>query len=225
MKKRIALSWSGGKDGCMALHSLTKQGHEIVCLITTVPSEIGRTFGHGEKTEAIKCQSDALGIPVHFIECTFEGYTQSFIDSLIKLKEKYALTSVAFGDLYLDGHRNWGEEVTKAAELEAIYPLWMEKQHAPLALQAFVDSGYKAVIIRIKEEVLEESWLGQEIDQQFVENIKDKNVCPMGEAGEYHTFVYNGPLFMKEIGFKFGDKLQLETTKRLELEDMRLLKK
>lgn len=225
MKKKIALSWSGGKDGCMALHKLIGQGHEIACLVTTVPVELERTFGHGEKMEAILKQSEALGIPVHFIRCTFKGYTHSFIDSLRELKENYHLTSAAFGDLYLDEHRIWGENAADSAGLEALYPLWMEKKEAAHALQAFVNSGYKAVIIRTQDDVLDKTWLGKEIDQQLIEKMKSKPICPMGEAGEYHTFVYDGPLFKKRIKLRFGEKTQLETTTRLELEDLTLIMK
>ncbi|MDQ0859456.1 diphthine--ammonia ligase [Bacillus sp. V2I10] len=225
MKKKIALSWSGGKDGCMALHKLIGQGHEIACLITTVPVELERTFGHGEKMEAILKQSEALGIPVHFIRCTFKGYTQSFIDSLKDLKKKYHLTSAAFGDLYLDEHRSWGENAAESAGLEALYPLWMKKDEAPQALHAFADSGYKAVIIRTQDDVLDGTWLGQEIDQQLIERMKSTQICPMGEAGEYHTFVYDGPLFKKLIQLQFGERIQMETTTRLELEDFSLIEK
>ncbi|WP_318184022.1 diphthine--ammonia ligase [Metabacillus idriensis] len=225
MVKKIALSWSGGKDGCMALHKLIQQGHEIACLVTTVPAELGRTFGHGEKMEAIQFQSEALGIPVHFIECTFEGYTQSFIDALNHLKKKYSLTSAAFGDLYLDEHRSWGEKVTASAGVEALYPLWMEKKEAAQALLAFANSGYKAVIIRTQDDVLDETWLGKEIDQELIERMHSQPICPMGEAGEYHTFVFDGPLFKKTIELRFGEKLQMETTTRLELEDLTMISK
>jgi uncharacterized protein (TIGR00290 family) len=225
MKKKIALSWSGGKDGCMALHKLIGQGHEIACLITTVPIELERTFGHGEKMDAILKQSEALGIPVHFIRCTFKGYTQSFIDSLKDLKNKYQLTSAAFGDLYLDEHRSWGENTADSAGLEALYPLWMKKDEAAQALQDFADSGYKAVIIRTQDNVLGDTWLGQEVDQHLIERMKSTPICPMGEAGEYHTFVYDGPLFKKLIQLQFGERIQMETTTRLELEDLSLFEK
>jgi diphthine-ammonia ligase len=220
--KRAALSWSGGKDGCMALDKLVKEGVKVECLLTTVPKEMGRTFGHGEKRELILLQGEALDIPVRFIECTFEGYTDSFISALKVVKEEYGLNSIAFGDLYLDEHREWGEKAAAAAALEASYPLWMKEDEALAALEAFVDSGYKAKVIRVREDVLGDGWLGREVDESFARNIQHTASCPMGEAGEYHTFVYNGPLFRKEIGFHIGEIIQMETTRRLELEDFAL---
>lgn len=216
MKNKIALSWSGGKDGCMALHRLVEQGYEIACLLTTAPVEIGRTFGHGEKTDLITLQGNSLNIPVHFIECSFECYTEDFIQTLINVKEEYDLSGIAFGDLYFDPHREWGEKVAAAADVESIYPLWMKQEDSLKSLEEFVQSGYEAVVIRVREDVLDESWLGRKIDSSFVRDIKDTNSCPMGEAGEYHTFVHDGPLFSKRIQLKKGEIISLETTKKLE---------
>ncbi|MDV2687069.1 hypothetical protein RYX56_22225, partial [Alkalihalophilus lindianensis] len=91
------------------LHTLIDQGYEVVSLVTTAPKELGRTFGHGERTEMIQLQGEALSIPVHFIECSFESYTEQFVQALHFLKNKYHISGIAFGDLYLQGHREWGE--------------------------------------------------------------------------------------------------------------------
>jgi diphthine-ammonia ligase len=222
----IAVSWSGGKDGCMALHRLIEQGYSVQFLFTTLPSDInGRTFGHGEKAESIKLQGEALGIPVEFIQCSFKTYTEDVKTALVKLTNKYGLQAIAFGDLYLQEHRDWGENVSKELALDAIYPLWMQENEALDALRAFVNSGYKATVIRVRDEILPESWLGREVDETFFKDIQKEDACPMGEAGEYHTFVYDGPLFKKSIDFTRGDIIQLETTKRLEIEHLTLADK
>lgn len=225
MCKNIALSWSGGKDGCMALDKLVKQGYKISCFVTTVPKEMGRTFGHGEKRELITLQGEALDVPVHFIECTFESYTERFIESLKMLKTKYNLEGIAFGDLYLDEHREWGEKTAHSSGLDAIYPLWMKQSEALAALEAFVQSGYKAKVIRVRKDMLEDSWLGREVNGRFLHDIVKKNVCPMGEAGEYHTFVYDGPLFKKIIKVNDGEVISYDHSSRLELEDGVLINK
>jgi diphthine-ammonia ligase len=223
--KNIALSWSGGKDGCMALDKLVKQGFHIACLVTTVPKEMGRTFAHGEKTELIELQGEALNVPVHFIECTFDHYTESFIDSLKMLKRKYHLEAIAFGDLYMDDHREWGEKTARSSGLDAIYPLWMKQSEALQALDAFVKSGYQAKVIRVRNDVLDDAWLGREVNDEFLRDIVKKDVCPMGEAGEYHTFVYDGPLFKKRIKATDGKVFSYENSSRLELEDGILIDK
>jgi diphthine-ammonia ligase len=216
--KNIALSWSGGKDACMALHSLIESGYHVAFLVTTLPKELDqRTFGHGEKKISIELQSQALNIPVEFIECTFHTYTENFTEQLAVLKDKYGLDAVAFGDLYLEEHRSWGEKVCAELGLKAMYPLWIKQEDALNQLKRFTDSGYKAKVIRIMDEKLSSSWLGRELDKKFYQNIQETNICPMGEGGEYHTFVYGGPLFGKELELKLGEIIQLETTKRLEL--------
>jgi diphthine-ammonia ligase len=222
LKKRIALSWSGGKDCCMALDTLISQEYEVVCLVTTVPEEIGRTFGHGERTEMIKLQSEALNIPVHFIECTYETYTDQFVKTVQTLKHQFHITGIAFGDLYLDEHREWGEKVADAASVEALYPLWMKKEAALQSLDRFVHSGYEAIVIRVREDVLDDTWLGRLIDESFLLDVQKTTICPMGESGEYHTFVYDGPLFLKRIQLDQGELIQLETTKKLEFKSYHL---
>lgn len=216
MKKRIALSWSGGKDCCMALDKLIQKGYEVACLVTTVPKEIGRTFGHGERTEMIRLQGEALGISVHFIECSYDTYTDQFVTALQTLKKQYKITAIAYGDLYLDEHRDWGEEVAYLAGVESLYPLWSQKEDALQLLRNFVQSGYKAVVVRVREDVLDETWLGKSLDEAFLQDVQRTTMCPMGESGEYHTFVYEGPLFSKRIHLVPGEFIQLETTKKLE---------
>jgi diphthine-ammonia ligase len=225
LKKRIALSWSGGKDCCMALKTLIQQGFEVVSLVTTVPKELGRTFGHGERTEMITLQGESLSIPVYFIECTYENYTDQFIKSIQALKSQYNLTGIAYGDLYLDEHREWGQKVAIAAGVEAMYPLWMKKEDAPQSLENFVHSGYEAVVVRVREDVLDETWLGRIIDETFLQDVQKTPICPMGESGEYHTFVFDGPLFSKRIQLEQGEIIQLETTKKLEFKNYSLIEK
>ncbi|MFC5403521.1 hypothetical protein [Cohnella soli] len=217
--KKVALSWSGGKDSCMAMDKLARKGYEIACLVTTVPKEIGRTFGHGERTEAIMAQANALGIPVAFIACTFDTYTADYEARLKELATEFGFDAIAFGDLFLQEHRDWGMGVAEAVGIEALYPLWMAPGDTLAALRTFVDSGYRAIVIRTSDRVFAESWLGRELGVSFYEDISSLGpaVCPMGEGGEYHTFVYDGPLFRRPVQFSKGAVVQLETTKRLEI--------
>ncbi|WP_413298975.1 diphthine--ammonia ligase [Bacillus sp. 1P10SD] len=223
MKKRIALSWSGGKDCCMALDTLIKKGYEVACLVTTVPKELGRTFGHGERIEMISLQGEALSIPVHFIECSYNTYTDQFVTALQTLKKQYKITGIAYGDLYLDEHRDWGEKVAAAADVKSLYPLWSQKEDALQLLKNFVQSGYEAVVVRVREDVLDETWLGRNLDESFLQDVQKTTICPMGESGEYHTFVYDGPLFSKRFQLVPGEFIQLETTKKLEFTSFHLV--
>lgn len=219
------LSWSGGKDCCMALDTLSKQGYEVVSLVTTVPKELGRTFGHGERAEMIQLQGEALSLPVHFIECSYDSYTDQFVETLQTMKNQLEISGIAYGDLYLDGHREWGEKVAKLAGVEALYPLWTNKENSLSLLKNFVDSGYNAVTIRVSKDLLDDSWLGRFIDESFLLDVQKTTICPMGESGEYHTFVFDGPLFSKRIQLEEGEFIQLETTKKLEFKSYHLMDK
>lgn len=223
MNNRIVLSWSGGKDSCMALDALIQQGYEIVSLVTTKPEDGNRTFAHDERTELIQLQGEALNLPVHFIDCTFETYTEQFVSTIQTLKNQFQITGIAFGDLFLEGHREWGEKVAAAAGVEAMYPLWTTKDLALKSLEQFVQSGYQAVVIRIREDVLDESWLGRLVDASFLKDVQNTVICPMGESGEYHTFVFDGPLFKTRIHLELGDKIQLDHSKRLEFKNFHLI--
>ncbi|MFS0644690.1 diphthine--ammonia ligase [Siminovitchia sp. 179-K 8D1 HS] len=200
MSERIALSWSGGKDSCMALHKLMEANKKVACLVTTIPRETGRTFAHDEDTNKLEAQAEALGVPIDFIHCSYDTYTEDFLQKLLELKAKYELDAIAFGDMYLNGHREWGEKLAAAAGLEARYPLWMDKSLMLDALKKFVRLGYEAEVIKVREDVLPQDWTGRMLDKSFIEEISKKTgVCPMGEAGEYHTFVVDGPLFKERV--------------------------
>jgi diphthine-ammonia ligase len=220
--RKVALSWSGGKDACYALHKLHQAGIKVACLLTTIPKELNATFGHGEKRETIEAQGAALGIPVEWITCTFSTYGEDFVNVLKTVKEKYHIDGIAYGDLYLDEHRDWGEKIAETVEIEALYPLWIEESDSTEALARFVTSGYQAKVIRAQSSIFNKSWAGRVVDQQFYNDIRKLDICPMGEKGEYHTFVYDGPLFQKKIVFNEGQIEDLETTWRLHLEDIKV---
>ncbi|WP_340084797.1 diphthine--ammonia ligase [Siminovitchia sp. FSL H7-0308] len=203
MSQRVALSWSGGKDSCMALHKLVEGDKKVACLVTTVPQETGRTFAHDEEIGKMKAQAEALDIPIEFIHCSYDTYNEDFLKHLLDLKTKYELNAIAFGDIYLEGHREWGEKLATAAGIQALYPLWMEESMMLDALNQFIKLGYKAEVIKVRGDMLPQDWVGRILDKRFIEEISKKaDICPMGESGEYHTFVFDGPLFKERVNTK-----------------------
>ncbi len=194
---KVALSFSGGKDSSFALYKMQEQGIEIACLITTIWKENGETVAHGEKEERIQKQASEIGIPLEFIITDYENYTEDFKKRLKEIKNTYKIEGIGFGDIYLEGHRQWGEDVAEAAGLSARYPLWTKKENAIHVLQDYVAAGFSSKIIKVDETKLPKSWIGRKIDEAFMKDISSYNVCPLGEAGEYHTYVYDGPIFQK----------------------------
>ncbi|MBP1970553.1 uncharacterized protein (TIGR00290 family) [Virgibacillus natechei] len=195
MTKKVALSFSGGKDSCLALYQLQEQNIDVACLVTTVWKRNQQTVAHDEKRDRIKDQAESFNIPVHFIETDFDTYKTDFVETLKELKRLFAIDGVAFGDIYLKGHREWGEEVAKEAELKAFYPLWSKKADALDLLREFVLLDFKAEVIKVDATKLPQEWVGRRLDEAFIQAIMQQDVCPMGESGEYHTTVFDGPVF------------------------------
>lgn len=191
----IALSFSGGKDSCFALYRLHQQGYQVVCLLTIVDLAGEETVAHEEELGRIEQQARRIGIPVQFIKTDFKHYKDNFILHLNKMKEKYEIKGIAFGDIYLESHRQWGEQMSKQAGIEAIYPLWTCSSNVVNLLSEFVSLPFQASVVKVDNTKLPESWVGRLLDDTFVADIQGRNVCPMGESGEYHTTVIKGPIF------------------------------
>lgn len=196
--KNTALSFSGGKDSCFALYKLIEEGIPVACLITTVWKESGETVAHGEKLERLKHQAEQLNIPVEWIVTEFNTYTDDYVTKLKHLKEMYQLEAIAFGDIYLEGHREWGEQLAESVGLEALYPLWTKQEEAVNLLYDYVEAGFKSRVMKVDETKLPKEWVGRELDRNFIQDILRYDVCPLGESGEYHTYVYDGPNFKKK---------------------------
>lgn len=196
--QRVALSFSGGKDSCLALYRLLNEQVEVVTLLTTVWKDKQETVAHGEHLDLMAEQARQLNIPITFIETTFTTYQDDFEQTLQAIKQKVAIDTVAFGDIYLEGHREWGENLAHSVGLKAYYPIWSRQEYVGALLNEFVDLGFKARIVKVDETKLPVEWVGRELDHTLVQALTErqsKEVCAMGESGEYHTFVYDGPIF------------------------------
>lgn len=192
---RVVLSFSGGKDSCLAAHKLQENNIEIACLLTTVWKEDQTTVAHGDVRTRIKEQANSLQLPVYFMETDFKSYGDDFVTSLQEITENYRIDGVAFGDIYLEGHREWGEGIAQRANLSAHYPLWSNEREMLSLLNEFVDFDFDATVIKVDDTKLPSDWIGRYIDESFIADISTYDVCPMGESGEYHTFVHDGPIF------------------------------
>ncbi|MGL4522878.1 MAG: diphthine--ammonia ligase [Bacilli bacterium] len=204
MKKRIALSFSGGKDSMMMLDTLYDDSrYEIVCLYTTITSEVDRVSLHGTKKELSLLQAEALQIPLEIIEipptCTMEMYETLTHKGLRALVEKHQLEAIAFGDLHLEEVYNYRIELMKNIDIPALFPLWQTDISA--YMERFYSSGYEAVLVAVGKEKLPRTLLGTLLNQSIAQFDCD----PAGENGEYHSFVVNGPLFSKPVLYSLGD--------------------
>lgn len=207
MKKQKAIfNWSGGKDSSLALHKILQQGeYEISYLVTSVSEKYNRISQHGVRAELLERQAASIGIPLHKLIMpdwpTMETYDKMMADALHNFKQENIHHSI-FGDIFLADLRKYREERLALAGFKAVFPLW-EISTKQLAKE-FIGSGFKAIIVCVDEKHLDKRFAGREFDQQFLNDLP-KKVDPCGEYGEFHTFVYDGPIFQKPIPFTKGE--------------------
>jgi diphthine-ammonia ligase len=208
-KQRVIVSWSGGKDCCFALYRALKQGFEPVCLFTSMPGSNHRTYGHGLKKEILYKQADLLNIPINIAIVEDPEYRPFFLKALLRHKTENNITGMVFGDLYLMEHRTWIEDVCREAGITPYFPLWMEPKDAYPSLIEFIELGFESIVLNIRKGTLDKSWLGRKIDKTFAIENKNK-ICPMGENGEFHSLVTNGPLFSAPLDVEIESSVESE---------------
>jgi uncharacterized protein (TIGR00290 family) len=189
-------SWSGGKDSCFACYQAIREGYNVSHLLNFISKDYKRVSFHGTEAKLIQLQAEAIGIPLLQKETTWNGYEQEFKEAVRSLIPD-GVTGMVFGDIYLQEHKDWVERVCRELGIEAVEPLW--GQDTERILLDFIDAGFEATIVSAKSELLDEKWIGQKVDREFLSHLKDNNIDLCGENGEYHTFVTGGPMFQKEI--------------------------
>ena len=210
MKKKFVVSYSCGKDSTLSLYRMIKAGHNPVALLVTVDKKVLRSWFHGIPDKLLKDVSKSLDIPLVLVASNGkENYGETFVEALKKIKEEMGAEACVFGDIDLMTHRTWCEDKCEKAGLEAIFPLWEEDREA--LTYEFIDSGFKTVIKNVKLSILGEEFLGEVLTKDVVERLKAAGSDACGENGEYHTFVFDGPLFKERINFETGDNILTET--------------
>jgi uncharacterized protein (TIGR00290 family) len=206
MRSKILLTWSGGKDSAMALHQLQKsEDYDITALLTTVTEGYDRISMHGVRRTLLEKQAEMLGYPLEIVtisqKSSNEEYEQRMKEALLKYKDK-GVETVAFGDIFLDDVRKYREENLSKVDMRGIFPLW-GKNTSELARE-FAKLGFRAVVTCVDSQMLDGSFAGRIIDQEFLDDLPEK-VDPCGENGEFHSFVFDGPVFNKAVKFIKGE--------------------
>ncbi|MDX8335188.1 MULTISPECIES: Dph6-related ATP pyrophosphatase [Cetobacterium] len=209
MGKKVVVSFSGGKDSMLSLHRVISLGFEPIALMTTINKNNGESWFHDISTNLLKQVSLAVNIPLLLVECEGDNYENSFEAALKNMKNLGAEACV-FGDIDIEHHRQWCEERCNNIGIEAIFPLWKENREK--LVQEFLSLGYKAIIKKVDLKSIGNDFLGETLSPEILEKIKLTGADVCGENGEYHTFVYNGPIFSKEILLKISKEMVNENT-------------
>jgi uncharacterized protein (TIGR00290 family) len=207
----ILLSWSSGKDSAWMLHVLQRQAkYEIAGLLTTFNQAADRVAMHGVRRSLVERQAAAAGLPLWSVPlpwpCSNEQYEALMAETCAKAVA-HGIEAVAFGDLFLEDVRNYRIRQMAATGLEPLFPLWglptKELAHEMIA------SGLKAVLTCVDTRKLDPSFAGRQFDHRLLADLPE-GIDPCGENGEFHSFVYGGPMFRSEIGCTVGENVTRE---------------
>lgn len=196
--EKAFISWSGGKETSLACYrAMQNKNLKVEYLVNMVSEDGKRSRSHGLSSALLRAQSDALGIPIIQRKTTWENYEGVFKKAVSELKKEGIKIGI-FGDIDLQEHREWIERVCREVGVKSLLPLWKEDREE--LLKEFIRIGFKAIVVATKADLLGKEWLGRQIDEELIKDLKKVNGVDLcGEKGEYHTFVIYGPLFKKQI--------------------------
>jgi len=209
MAKKTLLSWSSGKDSAWALHILRRTPDvEVVGLMTTMNEVHQRVAIHAVRLELLERQAEALGLPVQVIDlpspCTnaqYEAAMGKFVDE----SKRHGIECIAFGDLFLADIKEYREAKLAGTGIAPLFPLWLMPTDR-LATE-MIANGLRAVVTCVDPQQLPLSFAGREFNEQFLADLPN-DVDPCGERGEFHTFAFDGPMFVKPGGIQKGEVVE-----------------
>jgi uncharacterized protein (TIGR00290 family) len=206
LKEKIIFNWSGGKDSALSLYRILQaQQYDVLCLLTSISEQYQRISMHGVRVDLLDSQAESVGLPLIKMSIpempTMEIYEKVMRATLTNLKTQGATASV-FGDIFLEDLRRYRENKLSELDLKGIFPLW--KTPTDKLIREFIDLGFKTITTCVNEKYLDKSFAGRIIDDDFLKDLPG-NVDPCGENGEFHTFVFDGPIFKAPIPFDKGE--------------------
>jgi len=206
MPEKILFSWSSGKDSALALHSLiNNRNFDILALLTTVTADFGRISMHGVRQELLEKQAESIGLLLEKVviskNSSNDEYEEKMKAVLLRYKNEGA-DSVAFGDIFLEDLKKHREENLAKIGMKGMFPLW--KQSSYVLAKRFIELKFKAIVTCVDGKQLDGKFCGRVFDESFLSDLP-KNVDCCGENGEFHSFVFDGPIFKKNILFSTGE--------------------
>lgn len=196
--KKVIFSWSGGKDSALALYKLLQDKTvEVVGLLTTINKNYRRVSMHGVPVELIQLQAQSIGLPLHIVyisQGTNSEYEQNMAQKLQAFKE-HGISHIGFGDIFLEDLKQYREEKTTQGGLDCLFPLWEIPTQE--VINEFLDLGFRTLLCSVNSE-LGEKFAGKELTKELIAELPE-NIDVCGENGEFHSFVFAGPMFQKTI--------------------------
>lgn len=206
MPEKVLFSWSGGKDSAIALYELQKsRDYKVLSLLTTLTEDYDRVSMHGVRRTLLERQAELLGLPLQEVfisrNAPNEEYESRMKDTLTKFQDR-GVSSVVFGDTFLEDVRKYREKNLAKIGMKGIFPLW--KKNSAELVRTFIDSGFKAITTCVDSKVLDKTFVGRILDERFLAELP-AGVDPCGENGEFHSFVFHGPIFETGVRYTTGE--------------------
>lgn len=206
MKRKTLMSWSSGKDSAWALHTLQQNPDiDVVGLFCTVNKAFERVAMHGVRIELLQRQADSIGLPLEILEipypCSNSDY-EHIMGEFVRRAHEYSIEHFAFGDLFLEDIRNYREDKLKDSGITPIFPIWGIPTEQ--LSRTMLSGGLRTVITCIDPKQITEDFAGREFNEEFLASLPE-GIDPCGENGEFHSFVFDGPMFKEKIAIRVGD--------------------
>ena len=202
-------NWSSGKDSALALYKMQQsKTYKVDRLVTSVNSTFNRVSMHGLRLPLLEAQAKAIGLPLQTIKLNADVSMSSYNEVMKTtmqglITEGY--TNAVFGDIFLEDLKKYREDKLQEVGVKGVFPLW--KHDTKELLKELLQLGFKAITVCVNAKLLDESFVGREVNESFFNDLPE-NVDPCGENGEFHTFVYDGPIFKQPVNFTIGEKVQ-----------------
>jgi len=200
------MNWSGGKDSALCLYkAMESRKYNVTQLLTSVNYVHDRISMHGVRRSLLEAQAKSIGIPLETIELSeqpgMEEYERSMMKKISQLRDA-GCTHTIFGDIFLEDLRAYRENKLQKADVTCVFPLW--KINTSELVKEFIELGFRSIIVCVNEKYLDKSFCGRIIDQSFLDDLP-VHVDPCGENGEFHSFVFEAPIFKEKISFSKGE--------------------
>lgn len=191
--RRVVCSWSGGKDGALALVEAVAAGARPVALLTMLTEGGERSRSHGLRRTILEAQAAALGLPLVTRAATWAAYTDAFVDGLAEARDEHGAAAGVFGDIDIEGHRAWVHGVCARAGIVPCHPLWQRPRREVVARVEAL--GIRSEVLAVRDGVLPVELLGRVVDLRLADDVEALGADAAGEVGEYHSVVTAMPLF------------------------------
>lgn len=189
-------SWSGGKDSCYAMMKAVENGFTPKVILNMMNENGKISRSHGLPLAILNQQAQKMQLPLEAVSATWGDYEEKFINTLKELKAEFNLDAAVFGDIDLQGHKDWEDKVCEVASLKAVLPLWQQDRIA--LVNEMLDNGIETMIVSCNTQ-MGESYLGKILTKELALELEEKGIDSCGENGEFHTMVINCPLFSEAI--------------------------